>query len=158
MRVLGIDPLTLPPAALPSTPFDDAEGLGGFLTPPYRLLGSARTGHRGTGGGDSRCRAVQDLAVPIETEHQASGPEALRDLHRVPPGPHRAVDDHQPRTEVQDFEGFGQQDRNVDGVPPVRAVPAALWRRYAQALLPRTARQQQLFRYPDRGHPTTSRL
>jgi len=42
-RVLGIDPLTLPPAALPSQPFGDAAGLEGFLTPPLGLLAEPGT-------------------------------------------------------------------------------------------------------------------
>ncbi|WP_171326598.1 FtsX-like permease family protein [Halovulum dunhuangense] len=42
-RLLGVDALSLPPAALGGAGFETAGDLGGFLTPPYRVFASAGT-------------------------------------------------------------------------------------------------------------------
>lgn len=43
VRLLGIDPLTLPPGALGSGTVNDAASLGAFLRPPYRLIAAPET-------------------------------------------------------------------------------------------------------------------
>ncbi len=69
VTLLGIDPLTLPPAALPGSAGEDARMAGplqGFVAPPWRLLGAAATLARLEGAADlPATRAVEGLAPGV---------------------------------------------------------------------------------------------
>ncbi|MEM9791955.1 MAG: FtsX-like permease family protein [Pseudomonadota bacterium] len=43
VRLLGIDPLTLPPASISDQAIDTAEDIGAFLRPPYRIIAAPET-------------------------------------------------------------------------------------------------------------------
>ncbi|MEM9780211.1 MAG: ABC transporter permease, partial [Pseudomonadota bacterium] len=43
LRILGIDPLTLPPGTMSAVTLDTPEDLGAFLRPPYRIIAAPET-------------------------------------------------------------------------------------------------------------------